>query len=183
MDAQNVVIQVAKMSDFSDAVTVFNNDAEDLWGFGAGTDSEAVSTAAGRTIVLAEPVEARYVRYYQRNVTYNSGEKIFNSLELAELEVYAQVPVDLTEYTVTFQPENGEKRNLRRRSAPEPQPNSLRRLKKRAITSWAGTLDGESYDFNTPVTQDITLVQNGSTRTRTWSPTARRSRPGIMPGD
>ena len=154
---QNVVIRAAKTADFSDAVTVFNNDAENLWGFGAGTDSEAVSTAAGRTIVLAEPVEARYVRYYQRNVNYNNGQRTWESLELAELEVYAQVPVDLTEYAVTFQPENGQAEftQMVRTGTAAKQPETP---EKEGYYFLGWTLDGESYDFNTPVTQDITLV-------------------------
>ena len=68
--SKNMVFRVSNDPNFQDesTKTVFNSDRENTWGFGAGTDTDEANTHEGRTITF-EPVNARYVRYYQ-----NAGE-------------------------------------------------------------------------------------------------------------
>ena len=159
--SKNMVFRVSNDPNFQDesTKTVFNSDRENTWGFGAGTDTDEANTHEGRTITF-EPVNARYVRYYQNAAKQGmEGTELTDLpwLSACEIEVYAQVPVDLTEYTVTFQPENGEAeftQTVRAGTAAE-QPETP---EKEGYYFLGWMLDGEMYDFGTPVTQDITLA-------------------------
>lgn len=51
--------------------TVFNNDGNGSAGFGVGTDAEYADTYAGKTVTLASPICARYVRLYSNGSTVN----------------------------------------------------------------------------------------------------------------
>ena len=62
--------------------TVFNNDADNSAGLGTGSDSEYAETPAGKNIVLATPIQARYVRAW----TNGSSSNAYN--HFVEIEVY-----------------------------------------------------------------------------------------------
>lgn len=77
-----VVVQVSDDPEFKNNVqTVFNNDAANATGLGAGTDREYFETSFGK-IVDAKGVKGRYVRAYTKGSTSSA----LNCWE--ELEVY-----------------------------------------------------------------------------------------------
>lgn len=79
----DVVVQVSDDPEFKNNVqTVFNNDAANTAGLGAGTDREYFETSFGK-IVDAKGVKGRYVRAYTKGSTSSA----LNCWE--ELEVYA----------------------------------------------------------------------------------------------
>ncbi len=79
----DVIVQLANSADFSSGVTtVFNNDADNSAGLGAGADAEYAETPAGKEIVLSTPVSARYVRFF----TAGNSVDAFN--HYAELQVF-----------------------------------------------------------------------------------------------
>jgi len=78
----DVVIQVSNDPAFSSgATTVFNNDADNSAGLGAGTDREYYETSSGLGVAF-DAVKARYVRLYSNGSTMNSNN------HYAEIEVY-----------------------------------------------------------------------------------------------
>jgi hypothetical protein len=78
-----VVVQVSTTPDFSSGVTtVFNNDAANAAGQGAGRDAEYAETASGKSISFGA-VSARYVRVWSNGNTVNGGN------HYVEVEVYA----------------------------------------------------------------------------------------------
>src|SRR5699024_980219 len=95
--SQNMVFRVSNDPNFQDesTKTLFNSDRDNTWGFGAGTDTDEANTHEGRTITF-EPVNARYVRYYQNAAKQGmEGTELTDLpwLSACEIEVYAQVPV------------------------------------------------------------------------------------------
>lgn len=79
----DVIVQVSDDPEFKNNVqTVFNNDAANTAGLGAGTDREYFETSFGK-IVDAKSVKGRYVRSYTKGSTSSA----LNCWE--ELEVYA----------------------------------------------------------------------------------------------
>jgi len=69
---KGVVVQVSNDPDFIDGVkTIFNNDADNSNGLGAGKDPAYVETNQGRLMVAKEPVQGRYVRFYSNGNTSN----------------------------------------------------------------------------------------------------------------
>jgi len=70
---KDVVVQVSDDSDFIDKVqTVFNSDATNAIGLGAGTDPAYIETYEGR-LIDAKGVKGRYVRLYSNGNTTNDN--------------------------------------------------------------------------------------------------------------
>ncbi|MFD2329614.1 hypothetical protein ACFSR7_10205 [Cohnella sp. GCM10020058] len=69
---KDIIVQMSTTADFSSGVTtVFNNDANNSAGKGAGTDAEYAETAAGKEIVF-NSVTARYVRIWSNGSSVNA---------------------------------------------------------------------------------------------------------------
>ncbi|CAI6039882.1 glycoside hydrolase family 98 domain-containing protein [Cohnella sp. JJ-181] len=69
---RDVIVRVSNDPAFQAGVTtVFNNDANNSAGFGAGTDAEYAETSGGKSISFS-PVYARYVRLYSNGSTANA---------------------------------------------------------------------------------------------------------------
>jgi len=67
----DVVVQVSDDPEFKkDVTTIFNNDANNDLGFGAGKDYAYIETYEGR-LMDAKGVKARYVRLYSNGNTTN----------------------------------------------------------------------------------------------------------------
>jgi len=82
---KGVVVQVSDDPDFIDGVkTIFNNDAENVNGVGAGKDPAYVETNQGRLMPVKEPVQGRYVRLYSNGNSSNP------SNHYIEVEVYGK---------------------------------------------------------------------------------------------
>lgn len=76
---RDVIVQVSSDPEFTDsATTVFNNDADDSAGMGAGTDIEYVETYEGKLIPVTG-VKGRYVRLYS---TGNTGDEMNRYVEV-----------------------------------------------------------------------------------------------------
>jgi hypothetical protein len=76
---KDVVVQVADDADFITNVrTIFNNDADNTLGLGAGTNMSYVETAEGK-LIDAKGVIARYVRCYSNG---NSSNDLNNYIEV-----------------------------------------------------------------------------------------------------
>jgi hypothetical protein len=85
------VLQLSNDPDFLTGVTtIFNNDADNTLGLGAGTDPEYVEygDGGGRTIALEDTVWARYVRFWGNGHTRVNGE-VHQVNTPVEIEVYA----------------------------------------------------------------------------------------------
>jgi hypothetical protein len=79
----DVIVQVSDDPEFkAAATTLFNNDADNSSGLGAGLDREYFETSQGR-IIDGKGVRARYVRGYTKGSTLS----VLNAWE--EIEVYA----------------------------------------------------------------------------------------------
>lgn len=84
---KDVIVQLSNNPEFTSGVTtVFNNDADNSAGQGAGTDSEYTETANGKEITFA-PVNARYVRFWSNGSIGN----VWN--HYVEAQVYG-IPAD-----------------------------------------------------------------------------------------
>jgi hypothetical protein len=82
---KGVVVQVSDDPDFIDGVkTIFNNDADNSVGLGAGKDPAYVETNQGRLMPVKEPSQGRYVRLYSNGNTSNP------SNHYIEVEVYGK---------------------------------------------------------------------------------------------
>ena len=82
---KGVVVQVSDDPDFIDGVTtLFNNDADNANGLGAGKDPAYIETNQGRLIPAKEPVRGRYVRLYSNGNSSNP------SNHYIEVEVYGK---------------------------------------------------------------------------------------------
>jgi hypothetical protein len=88
---RDVVVQLSNDPDFATGVvTVFNNDADNSSGLGAGTDAEYLEPAdgSGKDIHLASTVNARYVRFWANgHVRVNGQLNLVNTP--IEIEAYA----------------------------------------------------------------------------------------------
>ena len=81
---RSVIVQVADDKDFTENVrTLFNNDADNTSGLGAGTDRQYFESFQGKTID-AKGTRARYVRLY----SHGSTESAMN--EYTEVEIYGR---------------------------------------------------------------------------------------------
>lgn len=68
----DVIVQISDTPDFSGNVTtVFNNDADNSAGHGAGSDLEYKESADGKEITFA-PVEGRYIRFWSNGSKSNA---------------------------------------------------------------------------------------------------------------
>lgn len=82
---KGVVVQVSDDPDFIDGVkTIFNNDADNSNGLGAGKDPAYIETNQGRLMPVKEPVQGRYVRLYSNGNSSNP------SNHYIEVEVYGK---------------------------------------------------------------------------------------------
>lgn len=92
-EPRNLVIQLSNDEKFEDSstVTVFNSDKKNFFGFGSGTDQDQLAEKEGRLISF-EPVNARYVRYYQHGAKQSDHNEPgwVNALALCELEVFSK---------------------------------------------------------------------------------------------
>ena len=88
----NVVIAISTTPDFAEGTykVIYNTDKNNMWGFGAGTDTEEVNQP-GCKVFEFEPTEARYVRYYQYGATQTGASNMETWMSLCELEAYAQL--------------------------------------------------------------------------------------------
>ena len=77
----DVVFEVADNEDFTDSTVVFNSDADNSLGLGAGTDAEYVESSAGKLVQFA-PLPGRYIRLWSDGNTVNDDN------HLTEVEVY-----------------------------------------------------------------------------------------------
>jgi hypothetical protein len=77
----DVIVQLSASADFSTRTTVFNNDADNSAGQGAGGQAEYAETSAGRDITFAA-VSARYVRLW------TNGSSVNQYNHYVEAEVY-----------------------------------------------------------------------------------------------
>ncbi len=106
--ARDVVVQLSNDPDFATGVTtVFNNDADNSAGLGAGTDEEYLEPGdgSGKDIVLAAPVNARYVRFWANgHIRVNGQLNLVNTP--IEIEAYAdpedaEAPAAVSDLAVT----------------------------------------------------------------------------------
>ena len=77
----DVVFEVADNDQFINSTIVFNNDADDSLGQGAGTDATYAESSAGKPVQFA-PVAGRYVRLW------SNGNSVDTANHLTEVEVY-----------------------------------------------------------------------------------------------
>ncbi|GEM_PF-983066 len=69
---RDVIVQLSNDPTFQTGVkTVYNNDADNSAGLGAGTDQEYAETSSGKTIAF-NTVNARYARFYSSGSSVNS---------------------------------------------------------------------------------------------------------------
>ncbi|GIP30129.1 hypothetical protein J23TS9_52590 [Paenibacillus sp. J23TS9] len=79
---RDVIVQLSSNPDFTSGVTtVFNNDANNSAGLGAGTDAEYAETSSGKEITFS-PVQARYIRFWSNGSSVNQWNHV------VEAEVY-----------------------------------------------------------------------------------------------
>ncbi|HZG58843.1 fibronectin type III domain-containing protein [Paenibacillus sp.] len=92
---KDLIVQLSNDPTFSTGVaTIYNNDADNSVGLGAGADAEYVepSTGAGLTVTLGSPISAQYVRYWANGHT-RTQTGAYNAVNTpVEVEVYAQLP-------------------------------------------------------------------------------------------
>jgi hypothetical protein len=80
----DVIAQLSDTADFSSAVTtVYNNDADNSAGLGAGADPEYAESAGGKSIRF-KPVTARYLRLWVNGSSVNAWN------HYSEVEVYGE---------------------------------------------------------------------------------------------
>jgi hypothetical protein len=78
----DVVILASENSDFSNPNVIFNNDKDNSFGHGVGTDELYEETPKGKWITMEYTIDARYLRVYSKGSNVNSDNQI------VELEVY-----------------------------------------------------------------------------------------------
>ncbi|HZG75124.1 MAG TPA: fibronectin type III domain-containing protein [Paenibacillus sp.] len=107
---KDVIVQLSNSATFASGVTtVYNNDADNSVGLGTGTDPEYQESAAGLTIPLATPVNARYARVWGSGHVRvdNTSHNVMTPIEF---EAYADpgdntppaAVTDLTNAAMTF---------------------------------------------------------------------------------
>jgi len=79
----DVVVQVADDPDFITAKTLFNNDIDNSYGLGVGTDKHYVETSEGK-LIEAKGVRGRYVRLH------SNGSNSNDLNHYIEVEVYGK---------------------------------------------------------------------------------------------
>lgn len=80
----DVLVQISTAPDFqTNVTTIFNNDADDSLGFGAGQDCHYIESFQGR-LMDAKQVEGRYVR------SYSGGSHTSRSNNYVEIEVFGR---------------------------------------------------------------------------------------------
>jgi hypothetical protein len=91
----DVVLQAANAPDFSDAITLFNNDNDGSAGLGVGDQLNYVETNEGK-LIDARGVHARYIRLF------GQGNSINDLNHLIEMEVYGKaLPApDVSQYRI-----------------------------------------------------------------------------------
>ena len=87
---QNTVIALSETADFADPYIVYNSDAANVHGFGAGSDEAYAETSEGHTFVLDELVSARYVRVYMNGTTSGGTTNHIVELEVMGYEQDAE---------------------------------------------------------------------------------------------
>ena len=81
---RDVIVQVSSDATFATKTTVFNNDANNSAGQGAGIDAEYAETSAGKSISF-NAVNARYIRLWTNGSSVNAQN------HYVEVEVYASI--------------------------------------------------------------------------------------------
>ncbi|WP_219639653.1 discoidin domain-containing protein [Cohnella sp. CFH 77786] len=88
---KDLIVQLSNDPTFASGVTaIFNNDGDNSSGLGTGNDAEYVEPGdgSGKDILLADPVSARYVRYWANGHVRINGTA--NAVDTpVEIEVYA----------------------------------------------------------------------------------------------
>jgi hypothetical protein len=77
---KDVIVQVSNDPEFKTYTSVFNNDANNSAGFGAGKDAEYLETSAGKKITFST-VNAQYVRLYSNGSNVN-GYNHYSEVEI-----------------------------------------------------------------------------------------------------
>ncbi len=85
----DTVILVSTDENFTESTTtvIYNQDTDNFFGWGVGTEAEYTETSSGKEIVLSTTVVGRYVRIL------NNGSSVGKGGHIVELEVYAYVPL------------------------------------------------------------------------------------------
>lgn len=78
---RDVIFEIADNSQFNNSTIVYNADATNVLGKGAGSDPEYAETGAGKLVQFA-PVAGRYIRLW------SNGNSVDGGNTLAEVEVY-----------------------------------------------------------------------------------------------
>ena len=89
------VIALSENADFSEKTIVYNSDADNFHELGAGTDDTYAESADGKKIVLANAVNARYVRVYMHGKKDGSGK----TNHVVELQVIGELPIPAADYS------------------------------------------------------------------------------------
>ncbi|OHA64275.1 MAG: hypothetical protein A2940_01525 [Candidatus Wildermuthbacteria bacterium RIFCSPLOWO2_01_FULL_48_29] len=98
---KDVVVQLSE--DGSAWTNIFNNDADNSAGQGAGKDAEYVDSSAGKDVVLGSPVQARYVRAWS-NGSNASGDNFYVEIEV--YGTYVAPPAQTNSIFLTIDPSN-----------------------------------------------------------------------------
>jgi hypothetical protein len=92
---RDIIVQLSNDPTFATGVsTIFNNDADNTAGQGAGTDSTYLepTDGSGKTITLSSPITARYVRSWANGHIRTADGLTYTVNTPVELEVYSAVP-------------------------------------------------------------------------------------------
>ncbi len=84
---KGTVIAISETEDFANPTIVYNSDADNFHGLGAGTDETYAETSDGKTIELDNVVQGRYVRAYMYGATGNTN-------HVVEIEVMGTVSTE-----------------------------------------------------------------------------------------
>ena len=85
------VVALSKTVDFADKTIVYNSDADNFHGLGAGKDASYAESERGKSIVLKNPEEARYVRVYMHGRSSDATTNHVVELEVVGAADYASV--------------------------------------------------------------------------------------------
>ena len=86
-----VIAQVSESADFSDAVTIYNNDSTGKYGVGIGTDGAYTDVFTDLQVLKADsPVKARYVRVLSD--AKGEGYSIFSRIEVYGMREFPAQP-------------------------------------------------------------------------------------------
>lgn len=75
----SVVVQVS--TDNVSYTTIFNNDVDNVWTLGAGTDALYYETATGKEILIENGIACRYIRWYCKGSNIDTGTAHFAVIE------------------------------------------------------------------------------------------------------